>query len=203
MMIIGRIYLFLNWLVISAIVFVILLIIVRWITNAADLNPFAWTARTIRRVTDPMIQPVRRGLMSFGVDPKYSPIVTILLAVLLGWFVLQLLSGLANTLIGVLVSAQNGAAVPLIGYVLYGALGLYSLLIFVRIILSWGMMGYGNRLMRFLINVTEPLLGPLRRIIPPLGMFDISPIIAFLIIWLFQAAVAGTLLGNLPRQFLG
>jgi YggT family protein len=203
MLIIGRIYLFLNWLVVSGIMFVILLIILRWIANAADLNPFAWTARTIRRLTDPMIQPVRRGLMNFGVDPKYSPIVTILLAVLLGWFVLQLLGSLANTLIGVLISAQNGTAVPLIGYLLYGALGLYSLLIFVRIILSWGMMGYGNRLMRFLINVTEPLLAPLRRIIPPLGMFDISPIIAFIIIWLFQAAIAGTLLGNLPRQFLG
>jgi YggT family protein len=203
MLIIGRIYLFLNWLVISGIMFVILLIILRWIANAADLNPFAWAARTIRRLTDPMIQPVRRGLINFGVDPKYSPIVTILLAVLLGWFVLQLLSNLANTLIGVLVSAQDGAAVPLIGYLLYGALGLYSLLIFVRIILSWGMMSYGNRFMRFLINVTEPLLAPLRRIIPPLGMFDISPIIAFIIIWLFQAAVAGTLLGNRQLHFLG
>jgi YggT family protein len=203
MVIIGRIYLFLNWLVISGIMFVILLIILRWIANAVDLNPFAWTARTIRRLTDPMIQPVRRGLINFGVNPKYSPIVTILLAVLLGWFVLQLLSNLANTLIGVLVSAQDGAAVQLIGYLLYGALGLYSLLIFVRIILSWGMMGYGNRVMRFLINVTEPLLAPLRRIIPPLGMFDISPIIAFIIIWLFQAAVAGTLLGNRQLNFLG
>jgi YggT family protein len=203
MVIIGRIYLFLNWLVISGIMFVILLIILRWIANAVDLNPFAWTARTIRRLTDPMIQPVRSGLINFGVNPKYSPIVTILLAVLLGWFVLQLLSNLANTLIGVLVSAQNGAAVQLIGYLLYGALGLYSLLIFVRIILSWGMMGYGNRVMRFLINVTEPLLAPLRRIIPPLGMFDISPIIAFIIIWLFQAAVAGTLLGNRQLNFLG
>ena len=203
MVIIGRIYLFLNWLVISGIMFVILLIILRWIANAADLNPFAWAARTIRRLTDPMIQPVRRGLINFGVDPKYSPIVTILLAVLLGWFVLQLLSTLANTLIGVLVSAQDGAAVQLVGYLLYGALGLYSLLIFVRIILSWGMMGYGNRFMRFLISVTEPLLAPLRRIIPPLGMFDISPIIAFIIIWVFQAAVAGTLLGNRQLHFLG
>jgi uncharacterized protein YggT (Ycf19 family) len=34
----------------------------------------------------------------------------------------------------------------------------------------------------------------LRRVIPPLGRIDISPIIAFLILWLFQAAIAGTLL---------
>jgi YggT family protein len=53
--------------------------------------------------------------------------------------------------------------------------------------------------MRFLVNVTEPLLGPLRRVIPPLGVMDISPIFAFLIIWLFQMAIRGTLLrGGLP-----
>jgi YggT family protein len=48
--------------------------------------------------------------------------------------------------------------------------------------------------MRFLVRTTEPLLGPLRRMIPPLGMFDISPLVAFFIIWLFQAAIRGTLL---------
>jgi YggT family protein len=61
-------------------------------------------------------------------------------------------------------------------------------------------LGYTNRIMRFLIDVTEPLLGPLRRVIPPLGMFDISPIVAFLILWLFQAAVAGTLLRGATIQ---
>jgi YggT family protein len=57
--------------------------------------------------------------------------------------------------------------------------------------------------MRFLVNATDPLLLPLRRIIPPLGMVDISPIVAFIILWLFQAAIAGTLLRGLPLQFYG
>jgi len=45
------------------------------------------------------------------------------------------------------------------------------------------------------------LLGPLRRTIPPLGWLDISPIVAILIIWLFQAAVAGTLLRGATGSF--
>jgi len=50
--------------------------------------------------------------------------------------------------------------------------------------------------------VTEPLLGPLRRMIPPLGWMDISPLVAILILWLFQAAVQGTLLrGAMLRSF--
>jgi len=54
--------------------------------------------------------------------------------------------------------------------------------------------------MRFLIDVTEPLLGPLRRMIPPLGWLDISPIVAFFILLLLQAAVAGTLLRGASFQ---
>jgi YggT family protein len=71
-----------------------------------------------------------------------------------------------------------------------------------RVIFSWGMISYQNRVMRFLVDVTEPLLGPLRRMLPPLGRMDISPLVAILILWLFQAAIAGTLLrGAAPKTF--
>jgi YggT family protein len=203
MQIVGRIYLFLNWLIISAAVGLILLMVLRMIANAVDLNPFTWSALTIRRLTEPLIGPIRRGLIRFQVDPKYAPLVLILIIVLLGWFTLQVLSTVVNTLIGVWLSAGSGAVAPLIGYLLYGLLSLYSLMIFVRIILSWGMFGYGSRFMRFLINATEPLLAPLRRTIPPVGMFDISPIVAFVIVWICQAAVAGLLLQGQRIQFIG
>ena len=51
-----------------------------------------------------------------------------------------------------------------------------------------------NPWLRFLVRVTEPVLGPFRRLIPPLGMFDISPIVVLLLIQLFQRAIMGTLL---------
>lgn len=201
MLIIGRVYWFINSAVVAAIVAVIVLILLRVISNQADLNPFGWSARTIRRLTDPLIMPVRRTLVGFGVDPKYAPLVTILLTILLGWFSLQLVSSIANTIAGVVTSLQARALVPILGYVLFGLLSLYSLLIFIRIIFSWVMVSYSNRVMRFLVNTTEPMLGPLRRIVPLMGTFDVSPIVAFLILWLFQSAVAGTLLHGLPIVF--
>lgn len=194
MLIIGRMYLFVNWAVIAVILATIVLMLLRMIANYADLNPFSWPALTIRRLTEPLLGTVRRALTRFGVDPNYAPLVTILLAVLLGWFVLQLVSSIANTIAGVLLSVQQQALVPVLGYVFYGLLSFYTLLIFIRIIFSWGMVSYTNRVMRSLVNATEPLLGPLRRIVPPLGTLDISPIVAFIILWLFQAAIAGTLL---------
>lgn len=201
MLILRQLYWFINSAVIAITVAAVVLVLLRLIANQADLNPFGWTSLTIRRLTDSFIGPVRRALMGFGVDPKYAPLVTLLLAVLLGWFSLQLVSSIANTLAGILFSLGKHALVPIIGYVLYGLLSFYSLLIFIRIICSWVMVSYANRAMRFLVNATEPMLEPLRRIVPRVGAFDISPIVAFIIVWLLQAAIAGTLLRGWPIVF--
>lgn len=194
MLVISRTVLFISMAVKAIIVAVIVLMILRLIADAADLNPFAWTSRTLRRLTDPFVAPVRGTLRHVGIDPKFAALVVILVSILLGFFLMQLVDTLAMTLSGVITSLQSGAIVAVLGFILYGLLSVYSLLILIRIIFSWGMVSYSNRLMRFLVNATEPLLGPLRRMIPPLGPFDISPIVAFLILWLFQAAILGTLL---------
>jgi len=176
--------------------------VIRLIADAMDLNPFGWMSRTIRRLTDGIVVPVRGGLRNFGVDPKFAPLVAILLVILLGFFFLQLVGTIFTTIAGVLDSTQRGAMVTALGFILYGLISIYILLVFIRIIFSWGMVSYTNRIMRFLVDVTEPLLGPLRRVIPPVGRFDISPIVAFLILWLFQAAIAGTLLrGAMIQSF--
>jgi YggT family protein len=202
MLIIARTFLFISWIVTALIIAVIGIMVIRLIANAMDLNPFTWIASTIRRLSDPFIIPIRRGLMGFGIDPKYSPLVVILITILLGFFVLQLTDTLAYTAAGILASLQSGSMIRVLGFIIYGAVTLYMLLIFIRIVFSWGMVSYSNRLMKFLVDTTEPLLGPLRRIIPPLGMMDISPIFAFLILWLMQSAIQGTLLrGAGPVSF--
>lgn len=200
MLIISRTFWFLNWAISAIIVGVILLMVVRLIVDAMDLNPFGWVSRTLRRLTDGFVVPVRGGLRGFGADPKFAPLVVILIAILLGYFLLQLVGTIGATLIGVLQSLQSGAMIAVLGFILYGLLSIYILLIIMRIVFSWAMISYTNRIMRFLVDTTEPLLGPLRRVIPPLGWLDISPLVAFLILWLFQAAVAGTLLRGATIQ---
>jgi len=200
MLIIERIMWFVNSAVSVIIVAVIALMIIRLISDAMDLNPFGWMSRTVRRLSDGFVIPVRGGLRQFGMDPKFAPLVVILIVILVGYFVLQLLGAIAGTLAGVLFSVQRGAIFAALGFILYGLLSIYILLIIIRIIFAWGMISYTNRIMRFLVDVTEPLLGPLRRMIPKLGWLDISPIVAILILWLFQSAIAGTLLRGTPLQ---
>jgi YggT family protein len=198
MLIIARTFWFLTVAVQIAIAAVILLMVIRLIADAMDLNPFAWASRTIRRLSDGLVMPVRGGLRGFGVDPKFAPLVVILISILLGFFLLQLVSTVATTIVGVMDSIRSGAFFWVIGFILYGFLSIYSLLVIIRVIFSWAMLSYSNRIMRFLIDVTEPLMGPLRRVVPLLGRIDISPIVALLILWLFQAAIMGTLLRGAP-----
>lgn len=200
MQIISRTYLFLNWAIAVFIVGVIALMVLRLIVDALDLNPFGWISRTTHRLTDGLLIPVRGGLRNFGMDPKFAPLVVILIVILLGYFFLQLVEAIASTIAGVIASVQAGAMISVLGFILYGAISIYILLIGIRIVFSWGRVSYANRIMRFLVDVTEPLLGPLRRIIPPLGWIDISPIVAFIILLLFQQAIAGTLIRGAPMQ---
>lgn len=196
MLIIERTFWFVQAAISVVIVAVIVLMIVRLISDAMDLNPFGWASRTIRRVTDGLVIPVRGGLRDVGADPKFAPLVVILIAILLGFFLAWLAETLFVTVIGVIDSTQSGAIIRLFGFIIYGLLSFYLLLITMRIVFGWARLSYSNRLMRFLVDTTEPLLGPLRRMIPPLGMFDLSPLVAGLIIWLFRTAVAATLLSG-------
>ena len=60
---------------------------------------------------------------------------------------------------------------------------LYSFAIIARALLSWFRMSYYHPVARFLIQITEPVLGPLRRLIPPMGGTDITPMIALFVLW--------------------
>lgn len=185
---------FVNVAIIGLIVAAIVLMILRLLLNYADLNPFSRPVLFVRNLTDPFVNPVRRSLLNFGFSPNMAPLVTILIVILVGWLALSLSNDVIGTFYGMFLRAREGRIVALVGTLLYGFLSVYSMLILIRIIFSWGMVGTRNRVMRFLVWATDPLLVPLRRIIPPLGLFDISPLVAFLLIWLFQTAIAGTLM---------
>ena len=204
MLILKTLYLFITWGVVALAIAAIALIILRSIYNYAEVNPFRRSAISLKRATDPMILPIRRLLVTFRLEPKVAPFIAILLIILVGYFVVQVASSVLNTIAGILYAVASGVPgfpIAIVGYLVFGLLGLYTLTIFVRIFLSYGGLGYGNRWMRFLIRVTEPLMGPLRRSIPPVGMFDISPIIAFLVLWVLQAIVEATLLKGWRVQF--
>jgi YggT family protein len=74
------------------------------------------------------------------------------------------------------------------------ALYVYSVILFIRIILSWVTMAWSPPpsvapAVRVIYDLTEPVMSLFRRYIPPIGGLDISPIIIFILIRILQGIV--------------
>lgn len=88
------------------------------------------------------------------------------------------------------------ATSPFLTLICY-ALLLYSLILLARVILSWLQLagvrppitGPLRSAYDLLFDVTEPVLSPLRRIVPPAGPLDLSVLVAFIIIFVLRSAL--------------
>ncbi|HEC22392.1 MAG TPA: YggT family protein [Chloroflexi bacterium] len=66
-------------------------------------------------------------------------------------------------------------------------LNLYGLLLLLRVLVSWMRLDpYTNPVARFLYAVTEPVLAPIRAVLPSTGMIDFSPLVAMILIFALQ-----------------
>lgn len=66
---------------------------------------------------------------------------------------------------------------------------LYTLLIIARVVVSWLDVSRYHPAVRFLVDVTEPVLAPVRRRIPPRAGLDLSPMVALVGIWVLRGIV--------------
>ena len=137
-------------------------------------NPLA---QGILRITSPLVVPLRRLLPSIGrLDTS-----TILVA-----FAIQYLT----TIVLLAIFGQMVATVPILITTIIElailSLNLFFFVILIKIILSWVAPHTHNAATALLSALAEPVLRPFRRIIPPIGGLDISPIFAII---LLQAAV--------------
>jgi YggT family protein len=74
---------------------------------------------------------------------------------------------------------------------------LLELAILARVLLSWFRVDPYHPAVAFLYQITEPILRPLRNVIPPLGMMDISPIVAMLLLGIIRQIIQAIILGGL------
>lgn len=86
---------------------------------------------------------------------------------------------------------MNSSAVYFIGTILINFLQIYSILLIVRILLSWFQgAGWAYQIISFLSPITDPYLNIFRSLIPPLGGIDFSPILAFILLSFIQQILA-------------
>ena len=89
-----------------------------------------------------------------------------------------------------------GNLIQAVGSILGNVLWLYSMVIMVAVLVSWVSSDPFNPITQFLRSVTEPLFAWIRRRLPfaVIGMLDLSPIVALLLIQLLQMVVVGSLI---------
>jgi YggT family protein len=78
----------------------------------------------------------------------------------------------------------------MIWFVLYQALEILKWLVLARVLMSWFVSPLSeNPLVNLVRRITDPILRPISEMVPPLGGIDISPLLAFFAIYLFQQVI--------------
>lgn len=173
-----------DWILIALVIGVVALVLLRVLL--LNVSPFGWATYYVRRVTDPMIWPIAQHMpANMNAAPLILIIATLVGAFFFKWMVTDVLLALRGLLSGV----ASGAPLQMIGWLLYGAVAILLVLIIARIVFSWLPFLRDGRLMWTLYSLTEPVMGPFRQLIPPLGMFDLSPIILIFLLQFAQNAI--------------
>jgi len=154
------------------------------------LNPFGRPARAIRDVTDPLIKPVERTLLRRGGNPQNAPWWLLGIAIVAGILIISAANWAWSTILTARYAANSGPRAT-VAFALNMAIWLLMLALMIRVIGSWLGAGRYTKWMRPFWVATEWMLAPLRRVLPALGPFDLSPLVAWFLLSLLRPVLIG------------
>jgi YggT family protein len=127
--------------------------------------------QAVLRFTDPLVRPLRRILGPVGrVD--VASIVALLLVQFAGTALLRLVAGGGFDAAGTLVAGLMGLMLTVLRF--------YSVAVLAYAVLSWIAPGAHSPATRLLAALCEPLLGPVRRVLPPVAGLDLAPLLVLI-----------------------
>lgn len=170
-----------------AVVILAIAFLLDWLVRTRRVNPFHPAARVIRRFVDPIVTPIERRIVRAGGSPTSAPIWALVGAVFLG---IVIISGLDFVLEGLASMIFAASAGPTGIFVMLVRLtfDVLRLAIIVVVLVSWLPISPFSGWVRWAFALTEPLLAPLRQIVPRLGMFDITPFVAYFALGILEWA---------------
>ena len=162
--------------------------------RARRLDAFGGWPRLVRRVSDPAVRPIERRVTRMGGNPQDAPLWLLGIIVVGGLLLLTLVGWLGRSALrlGLLVDAGPMAWLAAIAG---AAFAILRIALIVRVVSSWFGISPFARWMRPVILLTDWMIVPLRRVLPTLGPFDFSPVVAYLLLsWLIEPLVMKALL---------
>lgn len=157
-----------------------------WAVRTRKISPFNAIARFCRSTVDPFIAPIERRVVRAGGAPASAPLWALVAVVVGGILLLTFLDFIRLQVARSIIASQGGSG------------GIYHLLVswtftilkialLVRVISSWLPISPFSRWVRWSYLLSEPILAPMRRIVPNLGGLDITPILAYFLLSLVES----------------
>ncbi|HZI30337.1 MAG TPA: YggT family protein [Gemmatimonadaceae bacterium] len=162
--------------------------VIDWMVRTRRIGPFSPVARFFRQRIDPLLEPVERRVIRAGGLPANAPWWALAGIAIIGIVLLALLDFVAGLIADVMVGVSGGPG-GVLRLLVYWTFTVLRIAILVRVIASWLPISPYSRWIRWSFTLSEPLLRPLRRVIPPFRSIDLTPIIAFFALGILEAFV--------------
>lgn len=154
-----------------------------WLVRTRRISPFSAVARFMRRTVDPLLEPIERRVLRSGGTPGAVPLWGLVAVVVAGILLLSLLQFVGGQIIALGYAVRAGPRAVLV-FLVAAAFAVLQLAIIVRVVASWiPSLSPWSPWVRWAFALSEPILAPLRRLIPPIGgSIDITPIAAYFLV---------------------
>lgn len=157
---------------------------VDWAVRTRRINPFNRVARFFRLRVDPLMLPVERVVIRAGGVPSSAAWWSLVAFVVGGIILISLLDFIGNILFQIVAVSERPADMPRL--LASWAFAILRLALLVRVVSSWLPISPYSKWVRWSFQLTEWMIAPLRRVIPLVGMIDITPLVAWFGLSLIQ-----------------
>ena len=152
-----------------------------WAVRTRKISPFNAVARFCRSTVDPIIAPIERRVVRAGGTPASAALWALVAVVVGGILLLTLLDIIRLEVVRSIIASQEGSA-GIFHLLVSWTFTILKAAIVVRVISSWLPISPYSAWVRWSYQLSEPVLQPLRRIVPVLGGLDITPIVAYILL---------------------
>jgi YggT family protein len=169
---------------------------VDWAVRTRRINPFNGVARFMRARVEPRLAGIERQVARVGGHPSATPWWALVAYVVVAALLLAALD-LVSSLVREALAATSMGSMGLVVLLVRWTFGFLRLALLVRVLASWFPQLASRRWLAWSFGATEWLLRPLRRVVPTLGVMDITPIVAYFALQIVQWLVETVLFAGL------
>ena len=159
-----------------------------WAVRARKISPFNAIARFCRSTVDPMIAPIERKVVRAGGTPASAPLWALAAVVVGAILLLSFIDLIRTEVVRLMIASQDGSA-GIFHLLVSWTFGILKIAVIVRVISSWLPVSPYSGWVRWSYALSEPILAPLRRIVPNLGGLDITPILAYFLLNIIESVL--------------